>query len=131
MKYRLKKDINHPYFHEGIKAGRVESEDDWRGMLEASLTDNKDWFEPVNERIKLHLSGDELSGNFFEIRRADAESISVEQLLLMEQAINGELFTNEDMIEFGEFIFRDDTPYESTVALDFELWLKQRKQQKH
>ena len=90
MKYTLKKDIG-PF-----EKGKEFTEDQ---ILIIQPHEDQNLFEPIPERIE--LKADQF---YCWIGRKNATKENLftdEQIKLMEQAINGELFTKEDMIEFA------------------------------
>lgn len=88
-----------------------------------------DAIEPIPERIELRFGHvnfmDESSGTVY---RDDLRPINKDQLDIMEQAINGELFTKEEMISFQGFgqIRRFTDGYKPDYNKWFNDWLKDK-----
>ena len=108
MNYRLKKDL--PDLKEG-KIFKREPDSQYysvpggceRGSVwhKDAVENNSEWFEPVPERIKLTVQLDQIENPEFKLIQIPREYANPKNYELMEQAINGETFTKEDMIDFA------------------------------
>ncbi|MFX0136943.1 MAG: hypothetical protein ACFFDN_25115 [Candidatus Hodarchaeota archaeon] len=77
-----------------IKAGTEIDEDDLINGQVCFYPDKyPEWFEPISERIGLIVNNDC-------VQAIQNYHFTIEQCKLMEQAINGELFTKKDIINF-------------------------------
>jgi len=130
MKYRLKKDLPKS------KAGTIIECDNMRidpyGFIECK--DHPDWFEPVEDRIKLHRGHSFVSKNPNELTRNDHKSFSLDEIKIMEQAINGELFTKEDikeMVREGVQWVHEQLNYRYPISYSelINEWIKENKSQ--
>ena len=86
-------------------------------FLESQIT-NTDLFEPIPERIELEFR----DIHRLSINSKDGSSFSDEDLKLMEQAKNGELFTRDDMRLFAVHFHKGDL----TVSKSLDDWLKDK-----
>ena len=149
MKYRLKKDLP------GMKAGEIFTEctdetelgfyvrepkkiGEVRQVYHYEYVINSDWFEPIEERIELQIhntanfegSENGVSCIVFK-KRLNEKYFEAGQMVKMEQAINGELFTKKDMIDFIVY-FRNRTylPQSGELIAQpgklFNDWLKDK-----
>ena len=90
-------------------------------FLESQIT-NTDLFEPIPERIELEF----LDIHRLSINLKDGSSFSDEDLKLMEQAKNGELFTKEDMMEIFKGKGMQDQESFFDAEMHFDDWLKDK-----
>ena len=90
-------------------------------FLESQIT-NTDLFEPIPERIELEFR----DIHRLSINSKDGSSFSDEDLKLMEQAKNGELFAEEAMKDFGLAIFNGPPSSGESWTAYFNDWLKDR-----
>ena len=136
-KYEVLREM--PWMEEGFK---FETDEDggvriisisgnWVPYDKAEVEDmiKNGWIKPVNERIELkfgQLSLDDYSAG--SLYRDDLKPITREQLTFMEQAINGERFTKEDMIAFAKYYDGGCSviDWESEIQKWFNDWLKDR-----
>ena len=98
MNYKLKKDLPN------LKAGAVFIEhpsfantwicDENDQKYAINAIEDTEWFEPIPERIELHCGS---TANQYVYKKSD-EFFTSKERDLMEKAINGELFTKDDMI---------------------------------
>ena len=123
--YRLKDEVKKwfkPHWHN--KALLIENDDDvcWTD-LGASMEALEEVPQRVEIEIKPHFGSD-----YNLIRKVGNKSFTEPERLLMEQALNGELFTKEDMIIFSDscWVISKGTDAYSTGEL-FEKWLQTRK----
>jgi len=78
------------------------------------------WIEEVNDRIGLKRSG---YCPTQWVAKSDDSNISDQEITLMEQAINGELFPKEDM---KDFLYQHTPKNRNEVKENFNDWLKDR-----
>ena len=132
-KYRLLKDL--PGFEKGamfyvnvndrllpLEPGPMDMAFNFTQKMFEMRSDMKDWFEPVEDRIRLHWSGGLVGGDELYIK--SDRKITSNMLRIMERALNGELFTKEDMID----IIGTARQYQRCLPHTeiFDDWLKYR-----
>lgn len=103
MKYRLKKDLP------GVKAGEIfelDGDNDIWVWVDCGKYTNfynpqryPDWFEPVDERIFLRQDHLPSSGYFIQKIEEESNRFTREQLVILEKAINGEMWDEEQIRE--------------------------------
>ena len=104
MDYRLKKDLP------DLKTGAVFSQKgDTQWYFAGSGTEytrkemqDTEWFEPIPERIEL-VGGLDKSGMYY-CRKNDNSVFVVDEINLMEQAINGDLVSKEKLEEYPKWL---------------------------
>ena len=130
MKYRLKKDL--PDCNAGNLFTRKDNDVYMRDVedgsmphfYEATLIDNPDWFEPIPERIELKFYGPQ---NHEIIMKYPVYEFTDKEFDLMEQAINGELFTKEDVLDLMRWNEENFVQNGAAHKDIFDIWLKSKK----
>ncbi len=130
MKYRLKKDLP------GLKKGTEltsrenghysESKGSYDLLIhEHLIKDHPEWFEPVEDRIKLDADWkDDLLHN---INIEGGKGLTKEQVDGMEAYLNSETFTKEDIIDLVSSIKFDVSASRSEWDVPFNDWIENRK----
>ena len=130
MKYKLLKDL--PNYERGhifeVNNFAILGKN-CPGEYFVDLKDYPDWFEPIPKRIEIHLKEskyDILNGSGEYTFWINTELVpAYKKIDLMEKAINGELFTKEDLFSYTHK-YMNMLPHNTNEDV-FKEWIKNNK----
>lgn len=111
MKYRLKNTGSQHLCDKNYKKRTKDRWIDLFGQEIFSFMEQKNMFEPVPERIELNyfsISNGDITGiNKWQVIKESEDKFTKEELKKMEQALNNERWTEEDITEAITIVFGD------------------------
>lgn len=101
-------------------------EEGGKGIVPEYITQGLNWEEVKEpERLKIEIVYQQASQykHFQCLRKSNGADFTKEEITAIENILNGESFTREDMIEFADFYLNSS---DGTAEECFENWIKSR-----